>query len=126
MTKRSIQRELIKENLISRDDHPTADMIYSSIRQKLPNISLGTVYRNLRLLVEQGDAISLKLGDGREHFDGNIKPHYHFICSKCGDIDDLFMDELPICSEAAKYCKGDIKGHITYFYGLCKNCKPKH
>ena len=82
MTKRSIQRDLIKNNLTSRYDHPTADMVYHSIRQKLPNISLGTVYRNLRFLVEQGDAVSLKLGDGPERFDGHVHPHYHFICSQ--------------------------------------------
>ena len=126
MTKYSMQRELIKENLISRYDHPTADMVYNSIRQELPNISLGTVYRNLRFLVEQGDALSLKLGDGREHFDGHIEPHYHFICTGCGEIEDLFMDSLSICKEAAKHCSGEITGHSTYFYGLCKNCKPKH
>ena len=126
MIKRSRQRELIKENLISRYDHPTADMVYNSIRQELPNISLGTVYRNLRFLVEQGDALSLKLGDGREHFDGHIEPHYHFICTRCGDIEDLFMDNLSICNKAAKHCSGEIMGHSTYFYGLCKNCKPKH
>lgn len=126
MTKRSIQRDLIKKNLISRYDHPTADMVYHSIRQELPNISLGTVYRNLRFLVEQGDAISLNLGDGREHFDGHINPHYHFICSECGVIEDIFMDEFPICSHAAKHCSGEIQGHSTYFYGLCKNCKPRH
>ena len=126
MIKRSIQRDLIKENLISRYDHPTADMVYHSIKQQLPNISLGTVYRNLRFLVENGDAISLKLGDGREHFDGHVKPHYHFICSKCGEIEDIFMEEFSICSQAAKYCSGEIQGHYTYFYGLCKNCKRKH
>lgn len=126
MTKRSLQRELIKENLISRYDHPTADMVYHSIKQELPNISLGTVYRNLRFFVEQGDALSLKLGDGREHFDGHVKPHYHFICSECGAIEDIFMDEFSICSQAAKHCSGEIQGHNTYFYGLCKNCKPRH
>ena len=72
MEKRSLQRDLIKQNLASRYDHPTADMVYSSIREDLPNISLGTVYRNLRFLVEHGEAVSLKLGDGREHFDGQI------------------------------------------------------
>ena len=66
-------------------------MVYQSIQQQLPNISLGTVYRNLRFLVENGDAISLKLGDGREHFDGHLQPHYHFICSECGGIEDIFM-----------------------------------
>ena len=97
MAKRSLQREMIKQNLLSRYDHPTADMVYQSIREELPNISLGTVYRNLRFLVDQGDALSLKLGDGREHFDGHVEPHYHFICTKCGDVEDIFMDELNIC-----------------------------
>lgn len=126
MTKRSLQREMIKQNLLSRYDHPTADMVYQSIREELPNISLGTVYRNLRFLVDQGDALSLKLGDGREHFDGHVEPHYHFICTKCGAVEDIFMDELNICEEAAKHCSGNIKGHITYFYGLCKNCNSIH
>ncbi|MFQ9514660.1 MAG: transcriptional repressor [Eubacterium sp.] len=126
MIKRSLQRELIKENLINRHDHPTADMVYHSIRKELPNISLGTVYRNLRFLVEQGDALSLKLGDGREHFDGHTQPHYHFICNQCGSIEDILMNELPLCEEASKYCSGEITGHTTYFYGLCNNCRIKH
>jgi Fur family peroxide stress response transcriptional regulator len=126
MTKRSIQREMIKENLISRYDHPTADMVYNSMRQLIPNISLGTVYRNLRFLADNGYALSLKFGDGREHFDGHVQPHYHFICKQCGAIEDIFMDELSICQLAEKHCSGKIDGHITYFYGLCKNCHPKH
>ena len=117
MIKRSIQRELIRDNLTHRTDHPTADMVYQSIREELPNISLGTVYRNLRFLVDQGDALSLKLGDGKEHFDGNVNPHFHFICTPT-------IDE--ICTTASKYYSGDIKGHSTYFYGTCPNCKTKH
>lgn len=123
MEKRSLQRDLIKQNLASRYDHPTADMVYSSIREDLPNISLGTVYRNLRFLVEHGEALSLKLGNGREHFDGHVEPHYHFICTKCGAVEDIFMKEIPICEEAAKHCSGTIIGHHTYFYGFCNNCK---
>ena len=73
MVKKSFQREAIRQNLLSRYDHPTADMVYNSVREELPNISLGTVYRNLRFLVDQGDALCLKLGDGREHFDGHVE-----------------------------------------------------
>ena len=126
MVKKSFQREAIRQNLLSRYDHPTADMVYNSVREELPNISLGTVYRNLRFLVDQGDALSLKLGDGREHFDGHVEPHYHFICSQCGAVEDIFMDELKICEQASKHCSGEIHGHRTYFYGLCNNCKSKH
>ena len=104
MIKRSVQRELIRNNLTHRTDHPTADMVYQSIREELPNISLGTVYRNLRFLVDQGDALSLKLGDGKEHFDGNVNPHFHFICTQCGCVDDIFMPSIDeICTIAAQY-----------------------
>ena len=127
MIKRSVQRELIRNNLTHRTDHPTADMVYQSIREELPNISLGTVYRNLRFLVDQGDALSLKLGDGKEHFDGNVNPHFHFICTQCGCVDDIFMPSIDeICTIAAQYYSGNINGHSTYFYGTCPKCKTKH
>lgn len=127
MIKRSVQRELIRNNLAHRTDHPTADIVYQSIREELPNISLGTVYRNLRFLVDQGDALSLKLGDGKEHFDGNVNPHFHFICTQCGCVDDIFMPSIDeICTIAAQYYSGNIKGHSTYFYGTCPKCKTKH
>lgn len=126
MANYSFQRELIRENLLKRYDHPTADMVYRSIRQELPTISLGTVYRNLKFLVEHGDALSLKFADGKEHFDGHTTPHYHFVCSECGNVEDIFMDELQICQQAAKNFDGEITGHITYFYGMCKDCGTKH
>lgn len=127
MVKRSHQRDLIKDNLISRYDHPTADMVYHSIRQQLPNISLGTVYRNLRFLVEQGEVLSLKLGDGKEHFDGHTTSHYHFICNECNEVEDIFIEPLDnICDIASKHCNGHITGHSTYFYGLCNECKNNH
>lgn len=122
MAKYSRQRELIKNNVLSRYDHPTADAVYSSIREEIPNISLGTVYRNLRLLVDQRDIISLNLGDGKEHFDGRVEPHYHFICQDCGTVQDIMMDELKINDIAANYFDGKIIGHNTYFYGLCSKC----
>lgn len=125
MAKYSRQRELIKKNMLSRYDHPTADAVYSSIREEIPNISLGTVYRNLRLLVDQGELLSLDMGDGKEHFDGNIKPHYHFICNQCGIIQDIMMDELDINETAANHFDGKIIGHSTYFYGFCRNCNPE-
>ena len=67
--KYSRQRESIKACLMSRKDHPTADALYTSIREQFPNISLGTVYRNLNLLVELGEIRKLSCGDGTDHFD---------------------------------------------------------
>ena len=72
--KYSRQRESIKACLMSRKDHPTADALYTSIREQFPNISLGTVYRNLNLLVELGEIRKLSCGDGTDHFDYDTSP----------------------------------------------------
>ena len=90
MMKHSKQREAILKNLRSRYDHPNADMIFASIREEIPNISLGTVYRNLALLTETGEI--LKIGpaeDGKERYDGHTHPHSHFFCEDCGRIEDI-------------------------------------
>ena len=92
--KYSRQRESIKANLMSRRDHPTADALYASIREKFPNISLGTVYRNLNLLVETGEILKLTCGNGPDHYDGNVTPHYHFVCRDCGQVYDMEVEEL--------------------------------
>ena len=125
-TRNTIQKQVILNAVRELKNHPTSEEVYNYIKPNFPSISLGTVYRNLRFLVDQGDALSLKLGDGREHFDGHVEPHYHFICSQCGAVEDIFMDELNICEQASKHCSGEIHGHRTYFYGLCNNCKSKH
>lgn len=83
MLKRSKQRESIKKFLISRYDHPTAETVYMNIKEEFPNISLGTVYRNLSLLADIGEIQKLSTGIGPDRFDGNPKPHYHFICKEC-------------------------------------------
>ena len=87
--KYSRQRESIKACLMARHDHPTADALYTSIREEYPNISLGTVYRNLNLLVELGEIQKLTCGDGADHFDADTTPHYHFVCRDCGQVYDL-------------------------------------
>ena len=70
--KYSKQRTVIKEFLQTRKDHPTADVVYNAVRKDYPNISLGTVYRNLMLLSEIGEIQKLRVGDGLEHFDADI------------------------------------------------------
>ena len=95
--KYSRQREAIKSFLMTRKDHPTADVVYHSLRADFPNISLGTVYRNLSLLEEIDEIIKISTGVGPDHYDYNTAPHYHFICRSCGrvmDIDLDFADEL--------------------------------
>ena len=121
--KYSRQRELIKEFLLTRKDHPTADIVYSNVRRENPNISLGTVYRNLTCLAEDGEINRLNVGDGVDHFDADTTPHYHFVCTDCGSVVDLEMESIEsITDAAAANFEGYIAGHRTYFYGLCANC----
>lgn len=92
--KYSRQRESIKDFLATRKDHPTADMVYQNVRRQNPNISLGTVYRNLTLLAESGEINRLNMGDGVDHFDADTSPHYHLLCTKCGKVVDLEMESI--------------------------------
>lgn len=121
--KYSRQREFIKSSLAQRCDHPTADMLYTSIRKEFPNISLGTVYRNLNLLAEIGEIQKLNFGGGSDHFDAKIAPHYHFVCKCCHQVSDLPMAPLEeITTLAQRYYDGKIDGHNTIFYGICEGC----
>ena len=124
MLKYSKQRESIKNFLGTRYDHPTAETVYLNIRREFPNISLGTVYRNLNLLAEIGEIQKLSPGIGPDRFDGNPAPHYHFICRHCGCVMDLTVSGLDhINILAGQDFDGEIEGHITYFYGTCPSCK---
>lgn len=121
--KYSRQREEIKSFLMTRKDHPTADVVYMNVRQQYPNISLGTVYRNLTLLADMGEILRLRLGDGVDHFDADTSLHYHFVCTKCGSVIDLEMENIDSILEIAeKNFGGKITGHFTYFQGLCEDC----
>ena len=82
---------MIKSFLMGRKDHPTADVIYSNLKQQDPNLSLGTVYRNLTLLSDMGEILRLRVGDGVDHFDADTSEHYHFVCTECGSVIDLDM-----------------------------------
>ena len=116
--KYSRQREIIKDFLMTRHDHPTADVVYMNVRQMYPNISLGTVYRNI------GEIRRLRVGDGVDHFDADISPHYHFICNRCGAVIDLDMENIDgIRDIANRNFDGCIQGYIAYFYGICPDCK---
>ena len=123
---KSRQRDAIVNYIMTYQNHPTADTIYNAIKEDFPNISLGTVYRNLTLLTELGTIKKLSCGGSSEHFDGDITPHNHFICNCCGNITDLKMDNIDFLNElASKNFDGEISGHNIYFYGLCCACKTQ-
>ena len=84
--KYSRQRESIKHFLMTTKKHPTADEVYMHVKRDFPNISLGTVYRNLNLLTDIGEAVKISTPDGGDRFDGRTEPHNHFLCKKVRTI----------------------------------------
>lgn len=127
VVKRSRQREAILSCLKERYDHPTADEIYQSVTKLIPNISLGTVYRNLTFLAEQGQIIKLSTGFGADHFDAVTKPHFHFVCNECGSVTDIAapVSNHAYIEEMNKEFEGEITGFKLMFYGRCKCCVEK-
>lgn len=122
--KRSKQRDAVLEALCSTTSHPTADNLYNMVRKKMPNISLGTVYRNLNLLSESGKITKIDVGFDQTHYDGNTEPHNHFICKKCHkvyDVKDKYDYEID--KKACSDVNGDIEYHTLMFYGICSSCK---
>ena len=123
-SKHSRQRDAILEALRDTKAHPTADWVYEEVRKSIPNISLGTVYRNLAKLSDDNVIAKLGLGTGVEHFDGNPEPHYHVMCTECGAIDDIEAQPLNELNDwASKLFKGEIYKHSAIFFGKCEKCK---
>lgn len=118
------QRRLILHVLRSTTSHPTADWVYERVREGLPNVSLGTIYRNLRALVDMGEALELNYGSGHDRFDGNPIPHYHFRCEVCSRVYDI---QLPynqqLDTEANRLFPGMVRGHRLEFFGTCPECQ---
>ncbi len=123
MKRYSKQRETVLEILRSTKLHPTASVIYEKARESIPNISLGTVYRNLAELTADGTILAFKAADGSEHYDATVNPHPHLCCSACHQIVDLnipFVEEFVI--KSAEHTGANLTGHHIVFYGQCAEC----
>ena len=119
----SKQRDAIKEYLASTTAHPTADVVYENFQKIYPNISLGTVYRNLNFLVEHGEILKLSCDDARDHYDANTTPHHHFYCRCCHQITDLPIPSFQPGDLLDGYTvPGKIDTCVTYFIGTCSDC----
>ncbi len=124
MVKRSKQRDAVLDAVKSTKSHPSASWVYSKVRETIPNISLGTVYRNLSMLAENNIIKKMELGLAEEHFDGNVDLHYHVVCKKCGKISDIESGPMDFINNmASENFEGDIYEHSIIFFGKCKNCK---
>jgi len=117
------QRQVLMEELRKVTTHPTASELYDMVRQRLPRIALGTVYRNLELLSECGSIKKLETGGEQKRFDGNTDPHYHIRCNTCGRVDDIHIPRLEdLDAQAADSCSYTILGHHIEFSGICADC----
>ena len=119
----SRQRESIKEYLMSTKEHPTAEVVYQHVREDYPKISLGTVYRNLTLLVELGEVKKISTGDGTDHFDADTSAHSHYYCRCCHKVMDLevtpSVEQILSASSAGL---GTVETASLLFTGVCKDC----
>ncbi len=119
----SKQRACIMEILSGTTSHPTANWIYDRVRQEIPKISLGTVYRNLSTLAENGEILRLDVGDGMDRFDANFHPHYHMYCKHCHQLMDLDIPYDSTLNQMAENQFGaKVDWHTLIFYGSCPNC----
>ncbi len=120
------QRKVILEELRKVTSHPTATEIYDMVRERLPRISLGTVYRNLELLSSNDIIQKLDFGEAQKRFDGNPAPHYHISCSQCGRVDDIHIPlHQELETQAEEFSGYRIDGHHVEFHGVCPACREK-
>lgn len=126
---KTIQRQTICEELCKLTCHPTADELYDIVKKRMPQISLGTVYRNLEQLAECGVILKLETAGRQKRFDGNPVPHHHIRCKVCGAVRDLDNDclaELDECIRRILPQVGAMRAMIE-FEDICPECKiDKH
>ncbi len=118
------KREAILHAIQGTDCHPSAEWVYQTLKPTHPNLSLGTVYRNLLFFKDQGAIKSVGVINGQERFDGITTPHSHFVCSRCGaviDLHDLSLDDNLNHSVSEQY-KFLVERHELTFYGICQPC----
>ena len=123
----SKKREAILEAIRSTKSHPSADWVYQTLKPTHPDLSLGTVYRNLSLLSDLGEIQKISTGAGPDRFDGNPRPHCHFQCRQCYSVLDIpFEHTEALNAHVSKDFPGIIEGNSVQFYGLCPNCIETH
>lgn len=120
------QRFAILEYLVESDSHPTADEIYKHLEHRFPNMSVATVYNNLRLFTEIGFVIEMAYGDASSRFDFASSKHYHALCDECGKVVDIHYPGLEDVEAATEQLTGfKIRDHRLELYGICPECQSK-
>jgi Fur family peroxide stress response transcriptional regulator len=123
MKRYSRKRDAILDAIRQTDTHPTAEWIYAKLKPEFPDLSLATVYRNIKDFASDGEISSLGTINSKEHFDGNITPHSHFICDECGSVFDVSLPEdCGLASYESDIPFGKVTGHTVTFHGVCNQC----
>ncbi|QGG47838.1 Fur family transcriptional regulator [Heliorestis convoluta] len=123
-TRMTKQKSLILDLVKGTKCHPTADWVYQEARQQIPDISLGTVYRNLNALANQGMIREMNYAGTSSRYDGDVSQHYHFVCQDCGFVYDLPLEPLKAIDDLVENQENHkVAGHRLEFYGRCKSCK---
>jgi Fe2+ or Zn2+ uptake regulation protein len=116
------QAAAVYDALAASHDHPTAEQLFQRVRQQLPQVSLGTVYRNLDKLRDQGRLRVVRLEGGQAHYDAMMDAHDHFICERCGAVIDV-PSHAPAGDLGAVHAAGhQVHWHTTALYGVCNRC----
>ena len=119
----SKKRAAILEALRATDEHPSAEMLYARLKTEFPDLSLGTVYRNLAMFVADGDAVSVGTVNGQERYDADTGPHAHFICASCGRVLDVCSPNLTgLAREVERETGGVVTSRSLSFSGTCARC----
>ncbi len=119
----SKQKNIILASVKKLGNHPTADEVFIEARKLLPRISLSTVYRNLAILAENGELLSLTNLSSETHYDHNTHRHFHVYCTECGEVGDIDISEKKMKALFPdKYNGFQINGYSVTFSGICQNC----
>jgi Fur family ferric uptake transcriptional regulator len=120
------QRRVILQELCQLKSHPTAAELYAVVRRRLPRISLGTVYRNLEVLHEDGKIRKMEFAGAETRFDGTLEQHYHVRCTECGRVEDVFtLDQGQSPAQPAEVAGFKVTGHRLEYFGICPGCRDR-
>ncbi len=123
----SKQRELVLQTVLDNKIHPNAEFIYSTLKEEHPELSLGTVYRNLNSLVKNNMLKKISIPNGSDCFDGTIAEHQHLVCTKCGKVTDICISELEKIRNSVYNKTGfNIDCSSLALEGICKECEKKY
>ena len=123
--RRTIQRQIIIEELRKNKTHPTAKELFAEVKKRIPTISFGTVYRTLRMLKEKGEVLELTFPQRSSRWDGFTHPHQHFFCEACNRVFDIEKDISEVMTEVEKIVPGKLTRVHLEIYGICRECMEK-